>query len=108
MTDPFFSALAPLAELATPPGKEKLTVLVYGAGTIGLLCVASIRALKLPWKIILGYRYEFQGKLGKEFGADVVIRTGGKFNEALAKEVGSKVRKVSIGKPVMEGGVDAV
>ncbi len=108
LTDPFSSAMAPVAELAATRGKEKLTVLVYGAGTIGLLCVASIKALKLPWKIILGYRYEFQGTLGKEFGADVIVKTGKKFNEALAKEVGSTVRKVSIGKPVMEGGVDAV
>src|SRR5262249_55678950 len=46
--------------------------------------------------------------LAREFGADVTIRSGSKFLGDLCREVGGQIRKVSIGKPVMEGGVDAV
>ncbi len=107
LADPLSSVIQPIAEYANGEREEK-TVLIYGAGTIGLLAVAAIRMLDLPWKIILGYRYKFQGELGKELGADHIISTGSNFLNNIVELTDSKIKNVSIGKPVIEGGVDVV
>ncbi len=107
LADPLSSAMQPIAEYAAGKSEEK-TVLIYGAGSIGLLAVASIRALKLPWKVILGYRYGFQAEMGKRLGADHMVQTGRGFYQEICKLTGGKIRKVSIGTPVVEGGVDVV
>lgn len=107
LADPFTSAMEPIAAYANGK-KERQTVLILGAGTIGLLAVAAIRALELPWKVVVGYRYDYQGKMAKDFGADLTIRTGSGFYDEFTHLLGGQIRKVSIGKPVVEGGVDAI
>jgi len=107
LADPFSSIMQPIAEYAKGK-KEKKKVFIYGAGTIGLLGVAAIRALDLPWDIAVGYRYDFQGELAKDLGADHIVRTGKGLFEKVATYTNGKVRKVSIGKPVLEGGFDTI
>lgn len=107
LTDPFSSALQPVAEYAAGK-KEDKTVFIYGAGTVGLLVVAAIRALELPWKIVLGYRYGFQGEMGKKLGADHIVKTGSGLYQKVCSITGGKIRKVSVGKPVVDGGFDAI
>ncbi len=107
LADPLSSVIQPIAEYANGK-KEPKTIFIYGAGTIGLLAIVAIRALELPWKVIVGYRYGFQGKMALELGADEIITTGGDFLAKFATLTESKLLKVSLGKPVVQGGVDAV
>jgi L-iditol 2-dehydrogenase len=72
LADPFVSALRPV--LLHPPGRHD-TVLVLGAGTIGILTVAALRAA--GWKdgiAVLG-RYDFQLELADRAGADTLLRS---------------------------------
>ena len=107
LADPLSSALQPIAEAAkNVEGPQE--VFIYGAGTIGLLAIAAIRMLQLPWKVTLGYRYDFQAEKGKELGADKAIQTGGRLYQKVSEITGGTVRKVSLGKPVFEGGFDLI
>jgi len=107
LADPLACALQAVATHAQGLKTEK-SVLIYGAGTMGLLTITAIRMLELPWRVIVGYRYSFQEKLAKELGADVVLHTGREFYQKLATETGGEIRAVTLGKPVFEGGVDTV
>ncbi len=107
LADPLSSAMAPILDYAQGKKEEK-TVIIYGAGAIGLLCVAAIKALELPWKVIVGYRYSFQGELARKLGADKIIKTGNNFYREIAKLSGAKIRPIPFDKPVMDGGVDAI
>ncbi len=107
LVDPMASALNPIARYAENEPGEK-DVIIYGAGTIGLLAVASIRALKLPWKVRVIYRYKFQADHALRLGADEVIASSKMILETVAAKTDSKLLKTSIGKPVIEGGVDVV
>jgi len=53
--------------------KDNDTVLVIGAGIIGLMVVRAIRWVNAKCKLIVIARYPFQGEAAKRLGADVVI-----------------------------------
>lgn len=49
------------------------TVVVIGAGTMGLVTVAALRRLTTAGTIVVGARYGHQRRLASELGADVVV-----------------------------------
>jgi L-iditol 2-dehydrogenase len=85
------------------------TVLVLGAGVVGLCIVAALRTLGSGAQVIVVAKYPFQGEMARRFGADEVIylREGDYF-QAVAEATGSKVYKPVLGKRVLVGGADIV
>lgn len=107
MVEPFSCALHSV--LRNRPGKDD-TVLVIGAGTIGICVVAALRALDIPCNIIVMYKYDYQAKLAVHYGADQVIRfsRGNHYIEEIAEAVHAKVLKPLFGSPVIVGGAEQV
>ncbi|MFN3699097.1 MAG: zinc-binding dehydrogenase, partial [Dictyoglomus sp.] len=109
LVDAFCSALHPV--IRNFP-KDSDTVLVIGAGSIGINVVSSLRALGSKARIIVLARYKFQGEFVKHYGADDVIYTKEMSTWDIYKKVAEvtngKVLKALLGKPVMVGGADVV
>jgi threonine dehydrogenase-like Zn-dependent dehydrogenase len=86
------------------------TVLVLGAGVMGLCTVASLRALGNRARILVLAKYPHQAELARRFGADEVILTGrgrDRF-QAMAQSTGARVYQPILGKPAVVGGADIV
>jgi threonine dehydrogenase-like Zn-dependent dehydrogenase len=107
LLDPLAASLQALLEY-TQGQREKKEVFIYGAGSVGLLTIAAIKALELPWKIICGYRYSFQGEMAKKLGADITLRTDGELYKKFSQHTHSPILKTSVGKDVIDLGIDAV
>ncbi|XID94805.1 zinc-binding dehydrogenase [Paenibacillaceae bacterium WGS1546] len=107
MVEPFSCALH--AVMRNPPGNED-TVLVIGAGTIGICVVAAIRALDIPCKIVVLSKYELQTKLALRYGADEVVRLSRRHETIgeIAAALKAKVMKPIMGPAVVQGGADLV
>jgi threonine dehydrogenase-like Zn-dependent dehydrogenase len=107
LLEPFATSLH--AVLANLPRDDE-TVLVIGAGPIGLGVIAALRAVESRAHIIVLARYEIQQELARQFGADVVISAarGGDYCAEFARVIGGKLLKPIIGKRVLVGGVDVV
>lgn len=106
LLEPFAVALR--AVLNNPPRRKEL-VAVIGAGTIGLMTVAALKAVEPGCRVICVAKYPVQARLARELGAehvvdprknDVVERVG-----ELAK---AKAHKLSQGGAVLAGGVRVV
>lgn len=82
------------------------TVLVIGAGIIGLTTVASLRALGSRARVIVLARHGFQAELAQAYGADktLLARRDGQYRQVLARELSGTLAKPVIGAPVMLGG----
>ena len=63
------------------------TVAVLGAGTIGLLTVAALRAMHPDCRILVGAKYRHQQDLARGFGADLVVEPAG-LRRAVRRAVG--------------------
>lgn len=107
LLEPFCVALHP--SLRHYPQDDK-TVLVLGAGTIGLCAVAALRALGSRARILVVAKYPFQGDLARHYGADEVLLLGQdrKHFQTIAQLTGGKVYQPVLGKPAMVGGADLV
>ena len=80
---------------ARRPGvEEPATVVVLGAGTIGLCTIAAIRRHVRPGTLIASAKHPEQRKLAIELGADVVVEPG---------EVRRAVRRISRSPMVGDG-----
>jgi threonine dehydrogenase-like Zn-dependent dehydrogenase len=89
---------------------ERDTVLVMGAGTIGLCVVASLRALGSQARILVVAKHPLQQELARHYGADQVVpwdRDHGHY-ETLAGLTGATVHQPVLGKPALAGGADVV
>jgi threonine dehydrogenase-like Zn-dependent dehydrogenase len=84
------------------------TVLVVGAGIIGLCTVAALRALGSLARVLVLAKYPFQGRLAEQFGADQVIYLKGDYYAAIARATGAAVYKPILGKRMLVGGADIV
>ena len=106
MVEPFATALH--AVIRNFPEDDE-TVIVQGAGTIGLCVVAALRALKSQAHLLVLARHSFQAKAAERLGASAVI-TGGQSRvfQEVAKSVGTKILHPMMGKPTMVGGVDRI
>lgn len=108
LVDPIASSAH--AVLRRPPTSGE-TVLVNGAGIIGLGIVAAVRALGLDNKIIVTARYPFQEDLAGRLGATHVVRLARRDGFAARYEAVSRFARgrrltVRFGNQVLLGGFD--
>jgi threonine dehydrogenase-like Zn-dependent dehydrogenase len=85
---------------------DKDTVLVVGAGIIGLMIVRAIRGVGSKCKIIVLARYPFQVEAAKKLGADVVISERDKdtLYQKVADSTGGHLLKPALGSRILYGG----
>jgi L-iditol 2-dehydrogenase len=106
LLEPFSVCLR--AVLNNPPQRKELVV-VIGAGTIGLMNVAALKAVEPSCRIICVAKYPFQAKLARTLGADHIIDSQ---KEDVMERVGelaqTKVHKLSSGGALLAGGVRLV
>jgi L-iditol 2-dehydrogenase len=107
LVEPFSCALH--AVLRNPPKKDD-TVLVIGAGPIGICVVAAIRALEFPCRIVVLAKHAFQAQLASHYGADeIVYLTKNKnYIYETAKSLHASVLEPLFGDPVVQGGADLI
>lgn len=106
MVEPFACGLH--AVLRSMPADHD-TVLILGAGAIGLCTLAALRALGSRARVLVTAKHDFQAEQAAAFGADEVIRLqGNDLYRAVAKATGAAIRKPILGKPVVVGGADVV
>lgn len=101
LVDPLASALHPVMR-HYPQDHHK--VLVYGAGIIGLLTVASLRALGSKAHITVIARHPFQADLAVRLGADAIVTGRGDYYKELAEICGGELLKPILGKRIVQGG----
>ena len=82
------------------------TVIVIGAGIIGLMIVRAIRGLGSKCRIIVLARYPFQVDVAKQLGADEVIseRNTDTLYQNIADTTGGHLLKPALGKRILYGG----
>ena len=80
--------------------------LVVGAGSIGLLTVAALRALAPGVEVTVLARHGFQRDHALRLGAARVVMGGGDPRAALAEASGARLLKTIIGPPAVVGGFD--
>jgi threonine dehydrogenase-like Zn-dependent dehydrogenase len=83
------------------------TVLVIGAGSIGLFVVAALKQLTRARRVICVAKHERQRKEALRLGADEVVHPKETYT-ALSTMLGTQVYNPEIGKPVVMGGADKV
>jgi len=109
LADPFCVSFH--AVIKDSPDGDEPTVLIYGAGTIGLAAVAAVKVVKPRARIFVIARYPQQVEAAKRLGAAEVI-TSSKGPEIIAivsKLTGARPWKSRWhGLPMLDGGVDAV
>lgn len=105
MLEPFATLLSPL--LAHPPPGER--VLVIGAGTMGQLAVAALRALDSGVRVTVLARHRFQAEHAESLGAERIVLTSGgtRYFDELAAAAGGRLLQPILGKRVCVGGFDA-
>jgi L-iditol 2-dehydrogenase len=101
LADPLASALRPV--LLHPPAADDV-VLVIGAGTIGALTVAALRAVGWQGTLACLGRYDFQLDLAKAAGADHVFRRPDEVYRWAAALPHARSYKPSLGPRFVEGG----
>src|SRR3990170_1105303 len=87
--------------------KDDETILILGAGTMGLVTLAALRALGSRARILVSARYANQAEAAQRLDATEVLR-GGDLYAQVAERTGAKVLQATIGKRVVEGGVERV
>ncbi len=101
LTDAFASALRPVL-LQSP--RDDDVVLVIGAGTIGALTVAALRATGWRGPLAVLGRHGFQLELAERAGADPVLRTREDVYRWAASLPGAYAYKPSLAPRFVEGG----
>jgi L-iditol 2-dehydrogenase len=81
-------------------------VLVIGAGSIGLLNVAALKALAPSCRVTVLARHSFQAEHATRLGADRIVFARGDYLAELADAGHVRLLKPIIGKPVGVGGFD--
>ena len=106
LLEPFSVCLR--AVLNNPPQRKELVV-VIGAGTIGLMNIAALKAVEPSCRVACVAKYPFQAKLARALGADHTIDSQ---KEDVMAQVGelaqTKVHKLSGGGALLAGGVRLV
>ena len=102
LVEPF--AIGFHAALQHMPNDED-TVLIIGAGTIGLMQLAALRAAGSKAHIIITARYPFQAEAAERLGADEVFISGDLYAR-IEERTRGKLYTPILGKRVLVGGVD--
>ena len=83
------------------------SVLIVGAGTIGLTTLAALRALGSKARILVLARYPFQAEAARRLGASDVLETMDADPYTwVAERTGGVVRQPILGRRVVSGGAD--
>jgi len=101
LADPLASALRPV--LLHPPA-EGDSVLVIGAGTIGVLTVAALRSIGWTGPVTVLARYGFQAELGGRAGADEALSGRKALYEWAAGRPGAIAYNPTMAPRFVEGG----
>ena len=86
--------------------KDTDEVLIIGAGTVGLLTVAAIRAIGKSNRILIVAKYPHQRHLAHELGADEILSSDKSLYTNFCRLTGAESYQPELGKPVLLGGVD--
>ena len=86
--------------------EERTEILIIGAGTMGLLTVAAIRALGKTNRVLIVAKYPHQQKLARELGADEIIPHDKNLYANFCRLTGAESHQPELGKPVLLGGAD--
>lgn len=86
------------------PGER---VLVIGAGSIGLLTLAALRALAPGSPVTVVARHSFQAEHAERLGAAGIVLARGEYTESLAEAAGARLLRPILGRQVAVGGFDA-
>jgi threonine dehydrogenase-like Zn-dependent dehydrogenase len=104
LVEPFACCLH--AALAVPL-PESATAVVLGAGTIGALTVAALRAAGARGRIVVAAKHAHQASATRTLGADVLVAPHA-LDQELAPLVHATVHRRRLGRPVWTGGADVV
>ena len=106
LVEPF--AIGIHAALQFPPRDED-TVVIMGAGIIGLLTLAALRQTGSRAEIWVVARYPFQADAARKLGANEIIDGKSDYAAEIAKRTGGEMLKPIIGKRVLnKGGVNVL
>ncbi|HEX6694112.1 MAG TPA: alcohol dehydrogenase catalytic domain-containing protein [Longimicrobiales bacterium] len=105
LVDPFASALRPV--LLHPPSPGDV-VLVIGAGSIGLLTIAALRATGWGGPIVVMARHPFQAELAKKAGATEIVESRSAMYGWAERLPGARAFKPSLAPRFVEGGPSLV
>lgn len=108
MLDPFCSSLHPVMQHFP---KDDDTVLVIGAGPLGLSAVQALRGLGSPCQIIVLEKSALASERAKKAGADRVIsstESGRTVYDIIGEITNAKVYKPIMGDQILMGGVNIV
>ena len=105
MTEPFACCVHAVLGAAPQPGQR---VLVIGAGTMGLLMVAALKALTPDTAVTVLARHPFQARHATHLGASRTVMARGDYLGDLADAAGTRLLKPILGRPIGVGGFDAV
>ncbi len=105
LTEPFACCVHAVRGMMPAPGQR---VLVIGAGTMGLLMVAALRALAPDARVTVLARHPFQARHATALGAARVVMARGDYLAELADAAQTRLLKPILGRPIGIGGVDVV
>jgi threonine dehydrogenase-like Zn-dependent dehydrogenase len=107
LVEPLSCSLRAVGNNPPTPGQ---TVLIIGAGIMGLTTLIALRQLGPPCTAIALARYPFQAELAKRHGADhVLLSRDQSSQQALQALLQERTRKTAVGQPVLvSGGADVV
>jgi len=88
--------------------QDEDTVLIIGAGVIGICIVAALRSLDSKARVIVLAKHPFQEEAVRRYGADQVIHLTRDYWQELAQALGATIRCPPVGKPVVIGGAEIV
>jgi threonine dehydrogenase-like Zn-dependent dehydrogenase len=103
LVEPFACCVHAVLRARVPEGAQ---VLVLGAGAIGALTIAAIRAVARPARLVAVAKYPHQRGFAGTLGADVVMAAGRDMREELASLFDAALYRPEIGPPTVLGGAD--
>ena len=103
LVEPFACSVHAVRSAMPSPGES---VLVIGAGSIGLLTVAALKALAPSCQVTVLARHPFQAEHATRLGAEHIVFARGDYLAALAEAGRARLLKPILGKPVGVGGFD--
>lgn len=102
LVEPLACAVHAGRRAAVAPGD---TVLVVGAGTVGLLALVALRALGPPGRVVVVAKHPHQVRLARELGADEVLAPDDVVT-GVRRGAGALRCEPEYGAPYLLGGVD--
>jgi L-iditol 2-dehydrogenase len=103
LVEPFACSVHAVRSSMPAPGER---VLVIGAGSIGLLNVAALKALAPSCHVTVLARHSFQAEHATRLGAERIVFARGDYLADLADAGQARLLEPIIGKPVAVGGFD--